>query len=136
MIGFKVQISLIYYSFWSRRWNSFVQLQIRKPRHSSKGTLCNQMQLFLHPDRCPPLLHLTKKSERRSRGKPGAQPAPIGSAQRGKDSESLSGEKEGQGGGKSGVCSKDRKKSTPTEIPPRAWHFNHTVPCHHLYNNL
>ena len=78
------------------------------------------------------MLHLTKKGKRRSRGKPGAQPAPIcpyGSAQRGKDSESLSGEKEGQGGGKSGVCSKDRKKSTLTEISPHAWHFNHTVPC-------
>lgn len=67
MIGFKVHISLIYYSFWSRRWNSSVQLQIRKPRCSSRETLCNQMQLFLHPNRCPPLLHLTKKGERRSR---------------------------------------------------------------------
>lgn len=46
----KVRISLIYYSFWSPRWNSFMQLQIIRPRHSLKGTLSNQMQLFLHPD--------------------------------------------------------------------------------------
>lgn len=66
MIGFKVRISLIYYSIWSCRWNSFMQLQIRKPRHSLKRTLSNQMQLFLHPNSALLCWISLKKGKRRT----------------------------------------------------------------------
>lgn len=136
MIRFKVRISLIYYSIWSRRWNSFMQLQIRKPRHSLKRTLSNQMQLFLHPDRCSPMLDLIEERQEKNRGKPGMKPAPIcpyGSAQRGKDSQDLGSRED-----KEAVAVGDRKqgkKSTLTKALPGAQHFTETIP-QHLYNDL
>lgn len=102
-----------------------MQLQIRKLRHSLKRTLSNQMQLFLHPDRCSPMLDLIEERQKKNRGKPGMKPAPIcpyGSAQRGKNSKDLGRredkEAEAVGGRKQG-----KKESTLTEALPGAQHF-------------
>lgn len=137
MIRFKVRISLIYYSIWSRRWNSFMQLQVRKPHHSLERRLqSNQMQLFLHFDRCSPILDLIEERQRREEQgnlewslHPSALTDP---AQR----ERLPGS--GSREDKEAVAVGDRKqgKRNPhSEALPGAQHFTRAIP-QHLYNDL
>ena len=130
MIGFKVRISLIYYSFWSRRWNSFMQLQIRKLRHSLKRTLSNQMQLFLHPDRCSPMLDLMEERQEEEQGKTWNEACTHLPSRISSEGKRLagSGEKGGQGGSSSGGQQAGKEIHThrgPPWCP--ALHWNHPI---------